>query len=268
MHLSFQHPIRSQMNYAPRVGSDWKGKAWGLASTKVGGRRAKESVRFSSGSHGELYYGQKRGFNLDAPPEDPVSYLNRGGAGRGARSKEEELLMKASSHERTLSSCTLCASASCPSARDVAASTDESNGSHLAIVVTLRRVRSRRVERLREQLSLQSVKPRAPVAAPTLILIRPHRHPTPRRPTPHRHPTPRPRPPRRALLQARIQAPRVPILALRPPRIPRPAHHLGVAEAASPTIERVRVRRTMARGLRRRRARKATNAQERTRRRR
>ncbi|KOO29335.1 hypothetical protein Ctob_006248 [Chrysochromulina tobinii] len=63
--------------YVPQV-QNWKGEAWGLASTKVGGRQDPSKTRISASSgSGELYYGQKRKFNTDLPPEDPSSFLNR-----------------------------------------------------------------------------------------------------------------------------------------------------------------------------------------------
>ena len=33
--------VSSQASYVPRAGSDWKGAAWGLSSTKVGGAQKK-----------------------------------------------------------------------------------------------------------------------------------------------------------------------------------------------------------------------------------
>jgi len=69
--------VASSNKYVPQV-QNWKGQAWGLASTKVGGRQDASKTRFSaSGSGGELYYGQKRKFNTDLPPDDPVSFLSR-----------------------------------------------------------------------------------------------------------------------------------------------------------------------------------------------
>ncbi|KAJ1637009.1 hypothetical protein T492DRAFT_955582 [Pavlovales sp. CCMP2436] len=67
-----EHP-----RYDPGYTDGWKGKAWGLASTKVQGRQSEKATRYSGGGRGELYYGQKRAFNLDVPPEDPVSFLQR-----------------------------------------------------------------------------------------------------------------------------------------------------------------------------------------------
>ena len=56
--------------YTPHVRSDqWRGQAWGLATAQVKNRQKKTK---------ELYYGEKRAFSLDAPPEDPVnSFLAR-----------------------------------------------------------------------------------------------------------------------------------------------------------------------------------------------
>ena len=74
-----QHSIAAK--YEPPTSNEWKGQAWGLASTKVGGKQNAKSTRFSgnggSRSGGELYYGQKRQLSSDLPPEDPVSYLSR-----------------------------------------------------------------------------------------------------------------------------------------------------------------------------------------------
>lgn len=88
------NPVSPQATYVPRVGGDWKGRAWGLASTKVGGKQARDATRFSAGKRGELFYGQKRGFSTDAPPEDPVSYLNRGRGDNGGKARDEDLLKK------------------------------------------------------------------------------------------------------------------------------------------------------------------------------
>ena len=56
--------------YTPHVGNDqWRGQAWGLASAQVRNRQKKKK---------ELFYGEKRSFNLEAPPEDPGnSFLTR-----------------------------------------------------------------------------------------------------------------------------------------------------------------------------------------------
>jgi hypothetical protein len=83
-----------QATYVPRVGGDWKGRAWGLSSTKIGGKQARDATRVAAGKRGELFYGQKRGFSTDAPPEDPVSYLNRGRGAKEGRARDEDLLKK------------------------------------------------------------------------------------------------------------------------------------------------------------------------------
>ena len=80
--------------YAPRSGENWQGRAWGLASTKVGGRQNPKATRFGSGSRGELYYGQKRELSTDLPPDDPGSFLSRGPPPK-AKLAEEALLEKA-----------------------------------------------------------------------------------------------------------------------------------------------------------------------------
>ena len=74
--------------YQPR-GNEWQGRAWGLASTKVAGRKDPKTTRFSAGGSsrgGELYYGQKREFSTDLPPDDPVSYLGRQNDGKKKQS--------------------------------------------------------------------------------------------------------------------------------------------------------------------------------------
>ena len=61
---------RATDRYTPHVGNDqWRGQAWGLASAQVRNRQKKKK---------ELFYGEKRSFNLEAPPEDPGnSFLTR-----------------------------------------------------------------------------------------------------------------------------------------------------------------------------------------------
>eukprot|EP00965_Chrysotila_dentata_P169208 5587952-Pleurochrysis_carterae.AAC.1 len=79
--IAARRQLATGERYAPRTGGEWQGKAWGLGSTKVGGRQAASATRYSAAGsrRGELYYGQKRTFNTDLPPEDPKSFLSRGG---------------------------------------------------------------------------------------------------------------------------------------------------------------------------------------------
>ena len=50
----------------------WRGQAWGLASSQVKNRQDPTLAKK------ELFYGEKRPFTLDAPPEDPGSnFLSR-----------------------------------------------------------------------------------------------------------------------------------------------------------------------------------------------
>ena len=87
--IAARRHLQSSSKYEPEI-ENWKGKAWGLASTKVSDRQDPKKTRFSgSGSgRGETYYGQKRELSSELPPEDPVSWLhsarsNRGGGGKG-----------------------------------------------------------------------------------------------------------------------------------------------------------------------------------------
>jgi len=76
--IAARRQLTTAAKYVPQV-DGWQGRAWGLSSTKVSGRQNPKQTRFSGGgsSRGELYYGQKRQFSTDLPPEDPNSFLAR-----------------------------------------------------------------------------------------------------------------------------------------------------------------------------------------------
>ena len=79
--VAARRQLATDSKYVPRTGQNWKGSAWGLASTQVSGRQNEKHTRFSSGARrGELWYGEKRQLNTDLPPDDAPNFLARGSA--------------------------------------------------------------------------------------------------------------------------------------------------------------------------------------------
>ena len=73
--VTARRKLQETQKYEPSIG-DWKGKVWGLASSKVINRQDASTTRFSGSGNGEVYYGERRQLSSDLPPEDPPSWLN------------------------------------------------------------------------------------------------------------------------------------------------------------------------------------------------
>eukprot|EP00908_Phaeocystis_cordata_P011625 Transcript_22545.p1 GENE.Transcript_22545~~Transcript_22545.p1 ORF type:complete len:171 (-),score=57.91 Transcript_22545:28-510(-) len=99
--VAARRQLATDSKYVPRTGQNWKGSAWGLASTQVSGRQNEKHTRFSSGARrGELWYGEKRQLNTDLPPDDAPNFLARGSGGAKASSDIDKLAKEAADLKR------------------------------------------------------------------------------------------------------------------------------------------------------------------------
>ena len=57
--VTARRKLQETQKYEPSIG-DWKGKVWGLASSKVINRQDASTTRFSGSGNGEVYYGERR----------------------------------------------------------------------------------------------------------------------------------------------------------------------------------------------------------------